>query len=83
VSSATITVRCACGWEKTGAEDDVIVGTTEHGGRLHNMTPTRDEVLSMTVSSADDPYVTSESRRTLKRAPARPTTRSARTPKGS
>ena len=44
-----ITVRCACGWETTGAEDDVIAATTEHGRRLHNMTPTPDEVLAMAV----------------------------------
>ncbi len=48
----TITVRCACGWETTGAEDDVIVATTEHGRRLHNMTPTRDEILGMAVGGA-------------------------------
>lgn len=47
-----ITVRCACGWETTGAEDDVIVATAEHGRRLHNMTPTRDEVLAMAVDRA-------------------------------
>ncbi len=46
----TITVRCACGWETTGAEDDVIVATTENGRRMHNMTPTRDEVLAMAVA---------------------------------
>ena len=45
----TITVRCACGWETTGVEDDVIVATIEHGRRLHNMTPTHDEVLAMAV----------------------------------
>lgn len=45
----SVTVRCACGWETTGVEDDVIVATTEHGRRLHNMTPTRDEVLAMAV----------------------------------
>lgn len=45
----SITVRCACGWETTGVEDDVIDATTEHGRRLHNMTPTRDEVLAMAV----------------------------------
>jgi predicted small metal-binding protein len=44
-----ITVRCVCGWETTGPEDDVIVAATEHGRRLHNMTPTRDEVLAMAV----------------------------------
>ena len=44
-----ITIRCACGWETTGTEPDVVVATVEHGRRLHNMTPTRDEVLAMAV----------------------------------
>ena len=58
MDNATITVRCVCGWETTGAEDDVIVATTEHGRRLYNMTPTRDEVLAMAVASARDSPVT-------------------------
>lgn len=49
-----ITVRCACGWETIGTEDDVIVATTEHGRRLHNMEPTRDEVLAMAVDRSQD-----------------------------
>jgi predicted small metal-binding protein len=58
VDNAMITVRCVCGWETTGAEDDVIVATTEHGRRRHNMTPTRDEVLAMAVAKAHDSPVT-------------------------
>ncbi len=50
----TITVRCVCGWETTGAEADVVVSTTEHGRRLHNMTPTRDEVLAMAIGRTQD-----------------------------
>ncbi|HEV8545085.1 MAG TPA: hypothetical protein VGQ64_02230 [Candidatus Limnocylindrales bacterium] len=46
----TITVRCVCGWETTGPEEDVVVATIEHGVRLHNMTATREEVLAMAVS---------------------------------
>ncbi len=49
-----ITVRCVCGWETTGAEDDVVVATTEHGRQLHNMTPTRDEVIAMAVARTQD-----------------------------
>jgi predicted small metal-binding protein len=45
----TITVRCACGWETSGSEDDVIEATVEHGRRLHNMIATREEVLSRAV----------------------------------
>lgn len=49
VDHETITVRCVCGWETTGPEDEVVVATTEHGRRIHNMTATRDEVLAMAV----------------------------------
>jgi hypothetical protein len=49
----TITVRCACGWETTGPEDVVVEATAEHGRRMHNMTPTRDEVLAMAVATPD------------------------------
>lgn len=42
-------LRCACGWETTGTEDEVVVAATEHGERVHNMRPTRAEVLEMAV----------------------------------
>ncbi len=49
-----MTIRCACGWEVTGTEDEVIAATIEHGRRLHNMMPSRDEVLAMrAVGTAD------------------------------
>ena len=51
-----ITVRCVCGWETTGLEEEVVIATIEHGRRLHNMTATRDEVLAMAVGA---PEVTS------------------------
>jgi uncharacterized protein len=37
--------RCSCGWETTGAEDDVVDATLDHGLRVHNMGGTREEVL--------------------------------------
>jgi predicted small metal-binding protein len=49
----TITVRCACGWETTGSEDLVVEATSEHGRQMHNMVPTRDEVLAMAVAMTD------------------------------
>jgi predicted small metal-binding protein len=54
MADETITVRCVCGWETTGPEDNVVTATVEHGRRMHNMTPTRDEVLAMAVAPADD-----------------------------
>ncbi len=53
MDNETITVRCVCGWETTGSEDDVVAATEEHGRRLHNMTPTREEVLAMAVATPD------------------------------
>jgi len=48
----SISVRCVCGWETRGPEQVVIEATVEHGRRMHNMTPTRDEVLAMAVPAA-------------------------------
>jgi predicted small metal-binding protein len=42
-------LRCACGWETTGTEEELIAAAEEHGRRVHNMQPTREEVLAMVV----------------------------------
>ena len=42
----TVTSRCACGWEMSGTEDDVVDATIEHGRRIHNMEATRGQVLA-------------------------------------
>jgi len=42
-------LRCACGWETRGTVDELVVTAREHGRRLHNMEPTRDQVLAMVV----------------------------------
>ena len=46
-------VRCACGWESEGDEDQVVAATQAHGRERHNMEATRDQVVAMAV--ADDP----------------------------
>jgi predicted small metal-binding protein len=40
------TNRCACGWEVTGSEDEVVAATIDHGRRLHNMEATREQVVA-------------------------------------
>ncbi len=47
-------VRCACGWEIRGSEKEVVAATQEHGRRLHNMSPTRDQVLAMVVDRGEE-----------------------------
>ena len=37
--------RCACGWEVSGTEGEVVAATIEHGGRVHNMEATAEQVL--------------------------------------
>lgn len=44
-----MTVRCTCGWERTGSEEEVVAATIDHGQKLHNMTATREQVLAMAV----------------------------------
>jgi predicted small metal-binding protein len=42
-------LRCACGWESGGDEDELVAAAQEHGRRHHNMLPTREEVLAMVL----------------------------------
>jgi predicted small metal-binding protein len=45
------TLRCACGWEVTGTEDEVVQATQDHAEKLHNMRATREEVLAKVESA--------------------------------
>jgi hypothetical protein len=51
----TLRVRCICGWEVVGTEDEVVPATQAHGRRLHNMEATRDQVLAMATPDAGLP----------------------------
>lgn len=48
-------VRCACGWELVGTEDEIVSATQEHGRRTHNMPATREQVLAMATAEPDMP----------------------------
>jgi predicted small metal-binding protein len=48
-----IRVRCVCGWETAGSEDEVVAATEEHGERVHNMRASREEILAMAVPRAE------------------------------
>ena len=49
MADESIRVRCACGWEATGTEDEVVAATSEHGLRAHNMRASREEILAMAI----------------------------------
>jgi predicted small metal-binding protein len=39
-------VRCACGWEITGPQDDIVPLVIEHGEKFHNMKATPEQVIA-------------------------------------
>lgn len=49
LEAEVIRVRCACGWDTSGPEDEVVASVQEHGRRVHNMPATRDQVLAMAM----------------------------------
>jgi predicted small metal-binding protein len=46
------TNRCACGWEITGGENEVVDATIDHGRRIHNMEATREQVIEVLHANA-------------------------------
>lgn len=54
MAGENLVVRCVCGWETTGAEDDVVEATIEHGRRLHNMETSREQVLALAVPGSGE-----------------------------
>jgi predicted small metal-binding protein len=48
-----LTVRCVCGWEAVGPEDELVAATQDHGRRVHNMEASREDVLAMVVPTDD------------------------------
>ena len=45
--AADLVVRCDCGFEARGTEDELIPVVQKHGRDAHNMEVSRDQVLAM------------------------------------
>jgi predicted small metal-binding protein len=39
-------LKCACGWEARGTEEEVVDATQEHAREMHNMQATREDILA-------------------------------------
>jgi predicted small metal-binding protein len=39
-------VKCDCGWEFTGPEEDLILAVIDHGRTVHQMDVTREQALA-------------------------------------
>jgi predicted small metal-binding protein len=46
-----LVVRCECGYEAKGDEDEVVTLISRHASEMHNMRATRDEILSRAESA--------------------------------
>lgn len=47
-------VRCACGLEIRGTEEELVPLVQQHGRDLHNMEVTPEQVLAMAVDAPAD-----------------------------
>ena len=44
-TARTLVVRCECGYEARGDEDEVVRLISTHASEMHNMSATREDVL--------------------------------------
>ena len=47
VEAVELVVRCDCGFEARGTEEELIPAVQKHGRDAHNMQVTREQVLAM------------------------------------
>ena len=45
-SPASVVVRCECGFEARGTDDEVVKAMQHHAVSAHNMKATREEILA-------------------------------------
>lgn len=45
-AQSDLVVRCDCGFEARGTEDDLVPAMQEHAREVHNMEATREQVLA-------------------------------------
>lgn len=48
--TAKLVVKCDCGFETRGSEEELVPAVQKHGLEAHNMTVTREQVLAMARS---------------------------------
>jgi len=45
--STRLVVKCDCGFETSGSEQELVPAVQKHGREAHNMAVTREQVLAM------------------------------------
>jgi predicted small metal-binding protein len=46
-------IVCDCGWSARGTEEELIEAARQHGREVHDMEPTREQVLAIAKPVAD------------------------------
>ena len=47
-----LVVRCPCGWETQGPEEQVVTAAAAHGREAHGEEPTRQQIMTMARPAA-------------------------------
>jgi len=47
-----LVVRCPCGWETDGPEEQVVAAAQAHGREAHGKEPTRTEIMTLARPAA-------------------------------
>ena len=47
-----LVVRCPCGWETQGPEEQVVAAAAAHGREAHGEEPTRQQIMTMARPAA-------------------------------
>jgi predicted small metal-binding protein len=47
-------IVCDCGWTARGTEGEIVVTAPHHGHDVHDLTPTREQVLARAKPIAED-----------------------------
>jgi predicted small metal-binding protein len=47
-------IVCDCGWTARGTEDEIVAAAQQHGREVHDLMPTREQVLARAKPVAED-----------------------------
>ena len=53
-------ISCDCGWQAHGTEDELVSAAQQHGRDVHDMIPTREQVLATARPTGTQPAETQE-----------------------
>jgi len=47
-------IVCDCGWSARGTDDEIVAAAQQHGREVHDLIPTREQVLASAKPVPDD-----------------------------